>query len=212
MKHSPFTAIYDANVLYPAPLRDFLMNLALTGIYRARWSASIHDEWKRNLLLNRPDLTPEHLDRTSSLMDAAVPDALVTDYDSLVEGLDLPDRDDRHVLADAIKCNASVIVTFNLKDFPKAVLGAFDIEPLHPDDFIADLGPGQGSSPRSCPAAANIAEEPTAQRTAVSRQAASAEASRDSETAFSIQVPPLSMSSRLSLAARQSSGIDQPCT
>ncbi|MDH1694438.1 MULTISPECIES: PIN domain-containing protein [unclassified Pseudomonas] len=139
MKHSPFTAIYDANVLYPAPLRDFLMNLALTGIYRARWSASIHDEWKRNLLLNRPDLTPEHLDRTSSLMDATVPDALVTDYDSLVEGLDLPDRDDRHVLAAAIKCNASVIVTFNLKDFPKAVLGAFDIEPLHPDDFIADL-------------------------------------------------------------------------
>ncbi|EPN6726712.1 TPA: PIN domain-containing protein [Pseudomonas putida] len=139
MKHSPFTAIYDANVLYPAPLRDFLMNLALTGIYRARWSASIHDEWKRNLLLNRPDLTPEHLDRTSSLMDAAVPDALVTDYDSLVEGLDLPDRDDRHVLAAAIKCNASVIVTFNLKDFPKAILGAFDIEPLHPDDFIADL-------------------------------------------------------------------------
>ncbi len=94
MKHSPFTAIYDANVLYPAPLRDFLMNLALTGIYRARWSASIHDQWKRNLLLNRPDLTPEHLDRTSSLMDAAVPDALVNDYDSLVEGLDLPDRDD----------------------------------------------------------------------------------------------------------------------
>ncbi|WP_409307716.1 PIN domain-containing protein [Pseudomonas putida] len=139
MKHSPFTAIYDANVLYPALLRDFLMNLALTGIYRARWSASIHDEWKRNLLLNRPDLTPEHLDRTSSLMDAAVPDALVTDYDSLVEGLDLPDRDDRHVLAAAIKCNASVIVTFNLKDFSKAVLGAFDIEPLHPDDFIADL-------------------------------------------------------------------------
>ena len=139
MKHSPFTALYDANVLYPAPLRDFLMNLALTGIYRARWSASIHDEWKRNLLLNRPDLTPEHVDRTSSLMDAAVPDALVTDYGSLVEGLDLPDEDDRHVLAAAIKCNASVIVTFNLKDFPKSVLGVFDIEPLHPDDFIADL-------------------------------------------------------------------------
>jgi len=139
MKHSPFTALYDANVLYPAPLRDFLINLALTGIYRARWSAGIHDEWKRNLLLNRPDLTPEHVDRTSSLMDAAVPDALVTDYGSLVEGLDLPDEDDRHVLAAAIKCNASVIVTFNLKDFPKSVLGVFDIEPLHPDDFIADL-------------------------------------------------------------------------
>ena len=139
MKHSPFTAIYDANVLYPAPLRDFLMNLALTGIYRARWSTNIHDEWKRNLLLNRPDLTPEHLDRTSALMDAAIPGALVTDYEPLVEGLDLPDKDDRHVLAAAIQCNASVIVTFNLKDFPSASLRAFDIEAMHPDDFIADL-------------------------------------------------------------------------
>ncbi|AGA74429.1 PIN domain-containing protein [Pseudomonas plecoglossicida] len=139
MKHSPFTAIYDANVLYPAPLRDFLMNLALTGIYRARWSTKIHDEWKRNLLLNRPDLTLEQVDRTSRRMDAAVPDALVTDYESLVEGLDLPDKDDRHVLAAAIKCNASVIVTFNLKDFPETALDVFDIEPLHPDDFIADL-------------------------------------------------------------------------
>ncbi|MFK0314500.1 PIN domain-containing protein [Pseudomonas sp. NPDC090233] len=139
MKHSPFTAFYDANVLYPAPLRDLLMHLALTGVYRARWSTRIHDEWKRNLLLNRPDLTREHLDRTSGLMDTAVPDALVTDYELLIDGLDLPDEDDRHVLAAAIKCNASVIVTFNLKDFPQAVLDKFDIEPLHPDDFIADL-------------------------------------------------------------------------
>ncbi|MFT0519961.1 PIN domain-containing protein [Pseudomonas faucium] len=139
MKHSPFTALYDANVLYPAPLRDLLMNLALTGVYRARWSANIHEEWKRNLLLNRPDLTRAQVDRTSALMDAAVPDALVTDYEPLVEGLDLPDVEDRHVLAAAIKCNASVIVTFNLKDFPASVLGSFDIEPLHPDDFIADL-------------------------------------------------------------------------
>jgi hypothetical protein len=139
MRCSPFTAIYDANVLYPAPLRDFLMHLALTGVYRARWSVQIHDEWKRNLLLNRPELTREQLDRTSSLMDAAVPDGVVTDYEQLIEGLDLPDVDERHVLAVAIKCNASVIVTFNLKDFPKNALGAFDIEPLHPDDFIADL-------------------------------------------------------------------------
>lgn len=139
MRHSPFTAFYDANVLYPAPLRDFLMHLALTGVYRARWSAQVHDEWKRNLLINRPELTAEQLDRTSSLMDRAVPDALVVDYEPLIEGLNLPDADDRHVLAAAIKCNASVIVTFNLKDFPKDVLDTFDIEPVHPDDFIADL-------------------------------------------------------------------------
>lgn len=139
MRHSPFTAFYDANVLYPAPLRDFLMHLALTGVYRARWSAQVHDEWKRNLLINRPELTAEQLDRTSLLMDRAVPDALVADYEPLIEGLNLPDADDRHVLAAAIKYNASVIVTFNLRDFPQGVLDTFDIEPVHPDDFIADL-------------------------------------------------------------------------
>lgn len=139
MRHSPFTALYDANVLYPAPLRDFLMHLALTGAYRARWSAEIHEEWKRNLLINRPDLTREHVDRTSALMDRAVPDALVNGHEPLIEGLELPDLNDRHVLAAAIKCSASVIVTFNLKDFPTDKLAEFDIEPLHPDDFIADL-------------------------------------------------------------------------
>lgn len=139
MRHSPFTAVYDANVLYPAPLRDFLMHLALSGVYRARWTAQIHEEWKRNLLLNRPEFTREQLDRTSALMDSAVPDALVTDYEPILAGLELPDVDDRHVLAAAIKCNASVIVTFNLRDFPKGALEPFDIEPLHPDDFIADL-------------------------------------------------------------------------
>lgn len=139
MRQSSFTAFYDANVLYPAPLRDFLMHLALTGVYRARWSVQIHEEWKRNLLINRPELTREQLDRTSLLMDKAVPDALVTDYEPLIEGLALPDADDRHVLAAAIKCGASVIVTFNLKDFPKTAVDAYDIEALHPDHFIADL-------------------------------------------------------------------------
>lgn len=139
MRHSPYTAVYDANVLYPAPLRDFLMRLALTGAYRARWSAQIHDEWKRNLLINRQDLTSAQLDRTSELMDKAIPDALVTGYEPLIVGLDLPDVDDRHVLATAIKCNAATIVTFNLKDFPAAVLEPLGIEALHPDDFIADL-------------------------------------------------------------------------
>lgn len=139
MRHSPFTAVYDANVLYPAPLRDLLMHLALTGVYRARWTAQSHDEWKRNLLINRQDLTQAQLDRTSAAMDRAIPDALVTGYEPLCAGLALPDPDDRHVLAAAIKCSASVIVTFNLKDFPPDVLRPFEIEAVHPDDFIADL-------------------------------------------------------------------------
>jgi predicted nucleic acid-binding protein len=139
MRHSPFTAVYDACVLYPAPLRDFLMWLGLSGRFRARWSAQIHDEWKRNLLLNRSDLTSAQLDRTSALMDLATPDGLVTDHEVLITGLTLPDPDDRHVLAAAIRCNASVIVTFNERDFPPAALSPFGIEAQHPDLFIENL-------------------------------------------------------------------------
>jgi len=139
MRHSPFTAIYDACVLYPAPLRDFLIWLGLSGRFRARWSAQIHDEWKRNLLRNRRDLTPEQLNRTSALMDQAIPDGLVTEYETLIAGLNLPDPDDRHVLAAAIRCSASVIVTFNQKDFPPAALAPFGIEAQHPDEFIENL-------------------------------------------------------------------------
>lgn len=139
MRHSSFTAVYDACVLYPAPLRDFLMWLALSGRFRARWSLEIHNEWRRNLLKNRPDLTTEQLDRTSELMDLAIPDACVSGHEKLIEGLTLPDIDDRHVLAAAIRCNASVIVTFNQKDFPFEALSPFGIEAQHPDAFVDNL-------------------------------------------------------------------------
>ncbi|SDS64915.1 PIN domain-containing protein [Pseudomonas granadensis] len=139
MRHSSFTAVYDACVLYPAPLRDFLMWLALSGLYRARWTEEIHCEWKRNLLKNRPDLSIEQLDRTSQLMDLAIPDACVDSYEDLIVGLSLPDEDDRHVLAAAIRCGADVIVTFNLKDFPTRSLEPYGIEAQHPDEFVENL-------------------------------------------------------------------------
>lgn len=139
MRHSPFTAIFDACVLYPAPLRDFLMWLGLSGRFRARWSRDIHEEWKRNLLLNRPDLTRTQVDRTSDLMDGAIPDGLVDRYETLVAGLTLPDPDDRHVLAAAIRCGASVIVTFNQRDFPTDVLTSYGVESQHPDEFVENL-------------------------------------------------------------------------
>ena len=132
-------AFFDANVLYPSGLRNFLMHLALTGIFRAHWSAEVHDEWIRNLLKNRPDITRDKLERTRRLMDQAAPDALVTDYQALIESLEVPDRDDRHVLAAAIRCGASVIVTLNLADFPNAALAEFGIEAQHPDDFVLSL-------------------------------------------------------------------------
>ena len=105
-----YVVVYDACVLYPAPLRDFLMHLALTELFQARWSDAIHDEWIRNVLADRPNLR-SRLQRTRTLMDKAVPDSLVTGYEPLNEKLDLPDPDDRHVLAAAIRCGAQAIVT-----------------------------------------------------------------------------------------------------
>jgi hypothetical protein len=72
-----FTVLYDACVLYPAPLRDLLLRLALTDLYRARWSEAIHEEWIGAVLRNRPDLSRQQLERTSALMNAHVRDALV---------------------------------------------------------------------------------------------------------------------------------------
>jgi len=138
MKATP-TVVYDACVLYPALLRDFLMWLGLSGCCRARWSRTIHDEWKRHLLRNRPNLSRAQLDRVSELMDKAIPDCLVQGYDALIANLNLPDPDDRHVLAAAIHCDANVIVTFNLRDFPREALAPFGIEARHPDDFILKL-------------------------------------------------------------------------
>ena len=134
-----FTVVYDACVLYPAPLRDFLMELALTDLFRAKWTDAIHDEWMRNALDDRPDIKPERLLRTQQLMDSNVRDALVIGYEFLIPTLSLPDENDRHVLAAAIHSQASVIVTFNLKDFPEESLAQYHIKVTHPDDFIADL-------------------------------------------------------------------------
>lgn len=128
---APRIALLDANVLYPAALRDLLMRLALRDLFRARWSADIHDEWMRSVLINRPDLTRAQLERTRELMDRYAPASIVTDYAALIGGPELPDPDDRHVLAAARRAGADVIVTFNLQDFPPSALEPFGIAAEH---------------------------------------------------------------------------------
>jgi len=81
-----FAAFYDANVLYPAELRSLLMHLAITDLFRAKWSAEVHEEWIANLLVNRPDLTRMQLERTRDLMDTLIP------------CVHLPHPGDRHIL------------------------------------------------------------------------------------------------------------------
>lgn len=130
-----FTVVLDACVLYPAPLRDFLLRLATTGLFAAKWTDAIHDEWIRNLTAQRPELETR-LQRTRELMNEAVPDCLVHGYEPLVEALTLPDPDDRHVLAAAIRAGAQTIVTYNLKDFPAEALDSFGVEAVDPDRFV----------------------------------------------------------------------------
>jgi hypothetical protein len=135
----PVTAVYDANILYPAPLRDLFIRIAQTGLVCARWTETIHDEWIRSVLKDNPNLSTDRLARTRSLMNAAVRDCLVTGYADLIDSMSLPDPDDRHVLAAAIRAGVEVIVTSNLKDFPAEALTQFDIEARHLDDFLVEL-------------------------------------------------------------------------
>lgn len=111
------------------------MRLALTDLFKARWTDQIHEEWL-NALLQEGKHSKEKLERTRELMDKHVRDAKVTDYEGLIETLSLPDPDDRHVLAAAIRANADAIVTFNQKDFPKKILSTYSIDVIHPDEFV----------------------------------------------------------------------------
>jgi hypothetical protein len=132
-------ALIDGNIFYSAVLRDLFMQLALSRLFRPRWTARINEEWTRNLLANRPDISPAQVGITKALMARAVPDALIEGYEDLIAGIVLPDDDDRHVLAAAIKAEADVIVTLNRKDFPPETLRPYGIEALHPDAFALVL-------------------------------------------------------------------------
>jgi predicted nucleic acid-binding protein len=140
-----FSAFYDTNVLWPAELRNLLMHLGVTGLFRAKWSADVHEEWISALLEKRPDLTRDKLERTRALMDLHAVDALVTGYEDLIPGFHLPDPNDRHVLAATTRGQADVIVTMNLRDFPAQIVSQFGTEAQDPDEFVLhllDLAPG----------------------------------------------------------------------
>jgi len=132
-------AVLDACVLYPPALRDLLMWLAVVMAYEPRWTEEIHAEWMHNVLEDRPDVTPAQLERTRRLMDQINPKCLVNGYERHLSALTLPDEDDRHVLAAAIEAGASVIVTFNLSDFPKQALTPYSVRALAPDVFLETL-------------------------------------------------------------------------
>lgn len=139
MAFSPAVAIYDACILYPFHLRNIVVQAAVDGLVDARWTDAIHDEWIRNLLANTPGLPAERLEATRQLMNAALPEAAVTGYERHIPIVKLPDPDDRHVAAAAIEAGASIIVTWNLRDFPAAALRKHGLARLSPDAFLTGL-------------------------------------------------------------------------
>ncbi|MEQ9102028.1 MAG: PIN domain-containing protein [Imperialibacter sp.] len=134
-----FTAVLDANVLFPVVIRDYLIWLSLYDLYTPKWSGKLLEEFtdifqKRNL-----NLSPEQISRQVKLINKACPHALVEKYEAIIPSIKLPDENDRHVVAAAIKCNANVIVTYNVKDFPNEYLESVGLAAVDPDTFIADM-------------------------------------------------------------------------
>lgn len=140
MIHSnKFSVVLDACVLYPAPIRDLLLTLAANRLFKVNWSPLIQDEWVRNLLKNRKDLKRSQLNNTVEAMETAFPDANTIGFEEFIPIIMLPDLDDRHVLACAIKCKADLIVTSNIRDFPKREMNKYEKSVQTPDDFIFDI-------------------------------------------------------------------------
>ena len=135
MMAEAYTVIFDACVLYPFALRDLLVQMATTELFRGRWSRDIHEEWM-GALADGGKCERSRLERIRDLMDRAVPDCIVRDYEDLIPGIQLPDANDRHVVAAAIRCGAQTIVTKNVRDFPSACIGKYGIEAQHPDIFM----------------------------------------------------------------------------
>ncbi len=134
---NPFVIVLDANVLYPFRTRDVLFTFAQQGLFRARFTDEIIDEWTRSLIKNKPGLKAS-IGRQEKIIRDVFEECFVTGFEPLIDGLKLPDKDDRHVLAAAIKCSAQIIVTENKKDFPEDVLEEHNIEALSADDMLAN--------------------------------------------------------------------------
>jgi predicted nucleic acid-binding protein len=138
MIHSvKFTAVLDTNVIYPVIIRDLLFWFAYYDLYTPKWSHHIFDEWKE--VMQRKGVSPEEAEKRVRKANLAFPDALVQNYEGLIELLNLPDEKDRHVLAAAIKTNAHIIVSNNIKDFPEEVPDNYGLKIKTPDDFLTDI-------------------------------------------------------------------------
>lgn len=131
-----FTSVLDTNVIIPIEIRDLLFWFAHDDLYTPKWSKHIFDEWED--IMRRKNVSQEEIKKRIGWANLAFPDAMVENYEVLIEGLTLPDEKDRHVLAAAIKTNANIIVTNNLKDFPEDYLSTYGLSVKNADDFLTE--------------------------------------------------------------------------
>jgi PIN domain-containing protein len=139
MAFEPSIAVFDACILYPFHLRNIVVQAAVDRLVEARWTDEIHDEWIRNLVASTPAIPIQRLRITQRLMNDALPTATVSGYKDHIQAVNLPDPDDRHVVAAGIAAGASVILTWNLRHFPVKELKKFGLRKETPDAFLADL-------------------------------------------------------------------------
>lgn len=139
MALEPPVVIFDACILYPFHLRNIVVQLAVDRVVDARWTDAIHHEWARSLAARMPAIPIERLQATRQLMDAALPAAMVSVSQQQLRLVSLPDADDRHVVAAGIAAGASLILTWNLRDFPAAELRKHGLRRQNPDTFLVDL-------------------------------------------------------------------------
>jgi predicted nucleic acid-binding protein len=134
---SKLIAVHDANVLIPAAPHDTLLRAAKTGLYRLAWSDEILTEVGRNLVDNGLTSAADARDLIATMREY-FPEALIAGYERLVPRM-TNDPKDRHVLAVAVRAEAQVIVTQNLRDFPEEALMPWRIEAWSLDAFLTHL-------------------------------------------------------------------------
>jgi predicted nucleic acid-binding protein len=133
---SSFGVVLDANVLFPASLRDTLLRVADTGLYRLQLTDDILEEMRRNLV--KKGMAEMKAQRLVQVIKDIYQDAFVTGHHLLIDSMPNEEKD-KHVLAAAVKSGAQVIVTQNLKDFPDKALAPFEITAQSPDEFLIHL-------------------------------------------------------------------------
>jgi hypothetical protein len=140
-----FTAVLDACTMYPMLVRDVLLTFASHEFFTPKWSPRIRDEWTRNLeerLKVKSTLASpaEQVAKIAAAISAAFPDGEITREVPETSLFDPVDPKDRHVAMTALVASADAIITFNTADFEAEYLYAqFQIEVIHPDDFVMDL-------------------------------------------------------------------------